>query len=407
MIRRLRFKLVLACMLALLIVLMVVIGSLNIAHYTNVVRSSEDMLALLRENGGEFPRDRMPFRMPAASQEFNSPELPHTTRYFSALISEGEIIESDVSRISAVDEDTLGIYVARAIEKKRDSGFTGNYRYLRYPEGENTRVLFLDCARVLSSFREVRRLSVTASALGYIAVFLLMLFLSGRIVRPVSESYEKQRRFITDAGHEIKTPLTIINADAEILGMEQGENEWLADIRSQTARLSALTSDLICLSRMEEQQKPEMIPLPLSDLVIETAASFQALARTQEKRFFIHVQPMVSICGSQKSLCQLISILLDNALKYSNHGGEICLSLEKQGKGARISVENSVDFISPETIKNMFDRFYRGDPSRSSDVKGYGIGLSIAKAIAAAHKGRIAAASPDGKSLKITVTLPG
>ena len=223
----------------------------------------------------------------------------------------------------------------------------------------------------------------------------------------VLESYEKQKRFITDAGHEIKTPVTIIDADAEVLAMDLGENEWLRDIQLQTKRLAALTKDLVFLSRMEEDRAPvAIIEFPISDLAEEMVRSFQALARTQEKTFTSRIKPMLSYKGDEKSLRQLLSILLDNALKYSEPGGTISLELGRQGKNLHLSVYNTCPVMEREHLAHLFDRFYRTDSSRNSQTGGYGLGLSIAAAITAAHRGRISASTEDGHSLRITVTLP-
>lgn len=406
MIRKLRTKLILASMLSLIVVLIAIVGGMNLLHYRSLLRSADGMLSMLQENGGSFPRVRSPRFAPEIGADFDSPELPHITRYFSARIAGGEVIDTDISRIAAVDASSAGEYALHALEKDVQRGFVDGYRFLCYEEDGDTRVLFLDCQRYLRDARNVLLLSGGLSLLGCATVFLLLLLLSGRIVKPMAESYEKQRRFITDAGHEIKTPLTIIEADAEVLEMEQGRSEWLTDIRAQTKRLSALTGDLILLSRMDEEQKAEMLPFPLSDIAEEISTSFLAPAKAQGKALETDIQPMLTCCGNQKGVAQLISILLDNALKYSSPAGSIRFSLQKQGKWAHICVENSTSGVDETTLRCMFDRFYRGDPARSAEVKGYGVGLSIAKAVVESHRGKIAAASPDGRLLRISVTLP-
>ena len=245
-----------------------------------------------------------------------------------------------------------------------------------------------------------------------LAVFLLLIFFSGRIVKPVSESYEKQKRFITDAGHEIKTPLTIIDADAELVALDCGENEWLEDIKKQTKRLTALTNDLIYLAKMEEGQKNSTkIEFPLSDVVEETAESFRARAVNENKKLDIDIQPEITYCGDEKAIRQLVSILVDNAVKYSDGTKSISVKLEGQGgtsklsKGFRLQVFNSCEHIEQESVKHLFDRFYRAEQSRNSQTGGYGIGLSVAKAVVDAHRGKITADTADGKSLKITVVM--
>ena len=189
--------------------------------------------------------------------------------------------------------------------------------------------------------------------------------------------------------------------------MECGDdNEWIQDIRAQTKRLTALTKDLIYLSRMEEE-KPQVqnIDFPLSDVITEAAQPFRSLAKVQEKTFTVDVEPMLNLCGDEKAITQLVSILLDNALKYSDEHGTISLKAHARGKNICIEVFNTAESVDTSELGRLFDRFYRADKSRNSETGGYGIGLSIAKAVVEAHKGRISASSADGKSLLITVIL--
>lgn len=234
-----------------------------------------------------------------------------------------------------------------------------------------------------------------------------MVFVSSRIVKPFSENYEKQKRFITDAGHELKTPLTIIDADTEVLEMDFGENEWITDIQTQTKRMADLTNNLILLSRMEEERKKElMIEFPLSDVVEETVGTFQSLIKTQNKTLNSDIKPFIVMRGDEKAIRQLVTILLDNAVKYSDEEGRIEVSLEKQKNRIRFSVFNTTEIISREHLEHLFDRFYRTDSSRNSQTGGYGLGLSIAAATVNAHKGKIVALTEDEKSLLIVVTFP-
>ena len=251
------------------------------------------------------------------------------------------------------------------------------------------------------------RTSVLIAVLWLLSVFVLLLLLSGRIVKPVAESYEKQKRFITDAGHEIKTPLSIISADADVLEMECGESEWLQDIQLQIKRLAALTNDLIYLSKMEEAQGHlQMTDFSLSGLAEELAQSFQAPAKAKGQTFTSSIQPDIVFHGDERAICQVISNLLDNALKYSESDGSISVELKKQGRTICLDVFNTTPVISEENLNNLFERFYRADPSRNSQTGGHGIGLSIAKAVITAHKGEIRASSRDGRSLRISVSLP-
>ena len=319
----------------------------------------------------------------------------------------GQVLQSDTGQIAAVDDQSAGEMAQAVWSSGNASGFQGDYRYIRAAEAEGTRFIFVDCGRSLSNFRTTLIASVLVALAGLLAVFLLLLILSKRIVRPVAESYEKQRRFITDAGHELKTPLTIIGADLDLVEPELEGNEWLQDIRCQVRRLTGLTQDLIFLSRMEEETPPiQPIEFPLSDLTEEMAQSFQGLAKAQGKRLTLSIPPMLSYTGDEKAIRQLLSILLDNALKYTPEEGEVEIALKKEGRMIRLSVSNTIAHpMERETLGRLFDRFYWGDQSRSSQTGSYGLGLSIAKGIVLAHRGKIRAES-SGASLSVIVSLP-
>lgn len=233
----------------------------------------------LMENGGTFPKQEWENEKVAFS-----PELPYESRYFSVDLSEdGTVQSSDTGQIAAVDFSMAVRYAKSILKSGKTQGFVGNYRYLVSDDADKVQIVFLDCGRTLSGFWRFLVISVWVAAFGLVAVFILIFLFSKRIIRPMSENYEKQKRFITDAGHEIKTPLTIIDADADVLEMELGENEWLADIRNQTRRMTALTNDLIYLSRMEEAKNGmPMIDFPLSDVTEEVA--HEALVKEELKR---------------------------------------------------------------------------------------------------------------------------
>ena len=424
MIKKLRAKLILACMFSLAVVLLVILGGVNLMSDQKVVSDADTLLSLLVANDGAFPKLRAPqeekdegyfapFGTPGGkpnlfNQRIMSPETPYESRFFSVLLGEdGQAVETDTGQIAAVDAEQATDYAQKAAASGKTSGFLDDYRFLVQNESGGIRVIFLDCGRSLSSFHTTLLASVSLAVLGLAAVLFLLLILSRRIVRPMAESYEKQRQFITDAGHELKTPMTIISADADLAEMECGENQWLTDIRRQAQRLTALTNDLIYLSRMEEEQpKLQYIDFPISDVVEEMAQSFAALARSQDKDFQVQVQPMLSFQGDEKGIRQLVSILLDNALKYSPTGGQLALRLEKQGRNLLLTVSNTwAQLMEQDKLPHLFDRFYRTDQSRNSQSGGYGLGLSIAKSIVSAHKGKIRAESHDGTQLSIQVTL--
>lgn len=416
MIQKLRVKFIAASMLSLALVLLVILGGVNAMSYHKIVRDADHILQLLSENQGAFPkapppdgREGKPGPLPGARRDL-SPEAPFESRFFSVLLDKtGQVLRSDTGQIAAVDDRSAGEMAQSVWESGTLQGFRNDYRFIRVEESGGVRFIFLDCGRGLSNFRTTLISSVLVALAGLLAVFLLLLILSKRIVRPVAESYEKQRRFITDAGHELKTPLTIIGADLDLVEPELEGNEWLQDIRCQVRRLTGLTQDLIYLSRMEEETPPiQPIEFPISDLTEEVAQSFQGLAKAQGKRLTLSIQPMLSYTGDEKAIRKLLSILLDNALKYTAEAGEAEVSLKKEGRTICLSVSNTISQpMERETLEHLFDRFYRADQSRSSRTGGYGLGLSIAKSVVAAHRGKIRAECPGGGRLSIVVDLPG
>ena len=337
-------------------------------------------------------------------------EMPYESRFFTVTVNDaGDVLSVDTGKIAAVDMADAVEYAQEALESGKERGFIDDYRWRKADTEDGALLLFLDCGRNLDTFRSFLLTSLAVSALGLLAVFLLILAFSGRVVRPVAESYEKQKRFITDAGHEIKTPLAIIEADADVLEMElDGESEWLSDIRLQTRRLTDLTNDLVYLSRMEERADgAPFVDFPLSDIVDETAQSFHSRAMQKRQTFTGEIERNLTLHGDEKAIRQLVSILLDNAVKYAPEDGVIRLKLARQGKNAALSVWNTTATPIPrESLDKLFDRFYRTDPSRSSETGGHGIGLSIAKAVVGAHRGKITAETDDGQSLRITALLP-
>ncbi len=414
MIKKLRIKLITASMLSIFMVLLIIMSFVGALNYKKIVNDADNTLMILMDNGGRFPEGRKPFEDKPEHEQMKrdypmiSPELPYESRYFLVFLNDkGEVTSVNTGKISAVDTSAAISYAEKVWNINKNKGFADSYRYMKSDiNGENC-IIFLDCLRSLDNFKNLVTTICIVSIIGLLAVFALAIMLSGRIMRPFLENYEKQKQFITDAGHELKTPITIIDADSEILEMDFGESQWIDDIRNQTRRLSDLTNNLILLSKMEEgHDNRNMIEFPFSDIVEEEITSFKALAKTQNKELESDVQKMISLCGDEKSLRQLIEILMDNAMKYSEEKGKISVSLQEQKNSACLRIYNTTKFISQNDVKHLFDRFYRTDKSRNSQTEGYGLGLSIAAAIVKTHKGKITAVSDDEKSLTVTVMLP-
>lgn len=412
MIKQLQKRFILAAMISLTLVLAVIIGSGSMMNYYAILSQADETLATLAANNGTFSKDSMEEYL-AAKKAFLCGEgepPPEVSYYFTALMSrDGQLLSVNIKNIMKVDNETAARYADSVWNTSRVKGFLDGYRYLRSDaqNQDGELLIFLDCEQKLLSFQNFLLTSLITSLAGLTAVWILLMLLAKGIVRPISESYEKQKQFITDAGHELKTPLTIISADTDVLEMQQGSNEWLSDIRIQTERLSKLTYDLIFLAKMEEGHKATRVQaFSISDMAEKSVQAFQTLAKVQQKEFSSQIQPGLMLRGDPSQIERLFSVLLDNGLKYSQPGGRISVNLQLRRHSIHLEVFNTTDYIEKEQIPRLFDRFYRIDQSRSSETGGHGIGLSIAKAIVLAHSGEIAAISQDGCSLTVTVSLP-
>ena len=404
MIRRLKIKFIILAMVSMFLLLALMTVGMNVISYKAVVHDADFVLTLLADNRGTFP-DIFP-DFPGKKPDWLTPETPYESRYFTVLLdARNSEIQVNTSKIASVDEESAIHYVQKVLKGNSNRGFVDHYRFRVVNEPYALRITFLDCSTKLNSFYNFLYSSIIMALSGYVILFFVIFFVSGRILRPVAESYEKQRRFITDAGHEIKTPLTIIQADADVMEMDIGDNEWLQDIRLQAKRLAGLTNDLIYLSRIEETSSQlTKVPFSISQLTEETTRSFQALAQTQQKILHGNIQPELFMEGDEKAIGQLMTILLDNAIKYSPTGGSITVNVHRQGKFLRISVINTTDTpVEKEKLDLIFDRFYRMESSRSTQTGGYGIGLALAQAIVFAHGGKISAQSPKPNTMEILI----
>ena len=311
----------------------------------------------------------------------------------------------DTGRIAAIQSDEAIEIAQKVYEKGKSKGFYGNYRYRVSGSEDYLLLIFVDATRELAAFRSQLETSLLVSAAGLLAVFILVVLFSKKVFKPVAESYEKQKRFITDASHELKTPLTIISANMEVLDMEQGENEWSESVKKQVQRMSGLVNQMVTLSRMDETAKMEKKEFSLSNAVREIADSYYPVAGQKSKKFQTDIAENISYVGDEKLIRQMLGLLLDNAMEYSIEEGEIRLSLKTKGRHAELLLWNQADNLDKGNQDILFERFYRPDRSRSTKTGGSGIGLSIVKSIAELHKGSVSAVSEDGKSVTFRILL--
>ena len=322
-----------------------------------------------------------------------------------AFDSSGNIIRTDISHISSITQEEAESAAASLGELADGTGSYNGYMYrLATSKHADGRILILlDNSEQVSSFFSVLIISVGAGVFCWVLMLLFIILLSRKAIAPVARSIEKQKQFVTNAGHEIKTPLAIILANTDALELHNGESKWSKNIRAQTLRLSGLMQNLLMLAKMDESAaKLPMCRFDLSTAVKDTAEAFVEPAALKGVLIDIDIKRDIFVNGNRDSLIQLITVLMDNAVKYTESGGEITAELSCTDRLAVLRIANTCDNV--ENPEKLFDRFYRGDSARTQKNGGYGIGLSVAMAIAQLHKGSISAENIDGK-LMFTVKL--
>lgn len=418
MIKNLRKRFIFAAMASTFGVLLVIMSILNVANYYRMVSRADETLTELGDNNGRFDSGDFVKKKPDITTDDGlvndikakddmtqppdnpggkygdrfSPETPFQTRYFSVVVENGEITSYNLDNIAAVDEEEANTYASEILKDGSNLGFTDIYRYKLVINDDGERIIFVDCRQELEAFRNTLIYSVGVSLIGFLVVFMLVLFWSKKIFKPVAESYEKQKRFITDASHEIKTPLTIIDANTEVIEMVSGESEWTRNTRDQVKRLTALTNQMVALSRLDENPEPrEKAEFNLSDVAYEVIDHFTSLSEVKGKKINADIQNGIIYTGDENSIRQLISILVDNAMKYAVSSEAIDITLKRDGRKVRFTLRNLAEGMEEGDQRMLFERFYRPDSSRNSETGGSGIGLSLAKSIVESHKGKITA----------------
>ena len=425
MIKRLRNRFIRIATLSVAAVMLLLTVILNAANYISTDADQRQTLTLIAENRGTIPITQPD--MPDGTQEPpNMPdgitpqpdqsdpgrrggpftaETPFATRFFVLRFQDdGALVQADLTKIASVTEDDTAVYLNAAVKKGTGYGYCGSYRfYVTDTDDGQHLAIFLDCYQSLRAVRTVLVWSLAADALCTLLVLGLVVLLSRRAIDPVVRSAQQQKQFITDASHELKTPITVIATSLKVLEMEVGRQKWIDKARGQTEKLTSLVNSLVTLSRMDEEESPlKKEPFPISDAVWETAESFTELAASAGHPLTVQVTEGLVCCGDEYAVRQLTSILLDNAVKYAAPDSPITLTLEKSRRGVVLRTTNRCEDAAHIDTAKLFDRFYRADPSRTAG--GFGIGLSIARGIAEGHRGSIAAAI-DGDTITFTAEL--
>ena len=437
MIRALQKKFVVTAMIAVTVLLLVVLGALSVFNAVSNARQTEFLLDDLGRQNALFPRTEDHALPPPASGESDpvsdaaampaevQPEpfarvrrrgfldepmddnMRMSALYFIAdLDDQCRVVRTDVSHIASVTEEEAA-ELALGLDVDQTGGSAGSYRYKIFPRPEGGyRVVFLDSGVRRNAVMRVALLSLLLGSVSWLLMLALVMALSRRAIRPIAENMERQRQFVTDAGHELKTPVAIILANVDAMELRGGESKYSRNIRSQAARLSELMKNLLTLARVDEYsvlKQPQR--LDFSSLCREVFLPFREAAELKHIRYDMDLTDALELTGDRTLLAQLCSILADNAVKYCPEGGEIGITLRSENRRICLRVSNTVTEV-PD-LERIFDRFYRADSSRNQKSGGFGIGLSAARTIARLHRAELTAGhDPASGLLSFSVRFP-
>lgn len=387
------------------IVLVTIVIVLNSMYFLQIDDDTMQIIELLAENDGRFPNL---FPLPENPSSRPLPlETEFSTRYFTIKISKDRhLISVDTRNIHIVNSEEAVNLGRKVLDSGDYSGFESQFRYEIIEKEYGRIIIFVDCESELRLFENFLLLSVSICAVALFCVFILIIFVSKKAVKPIVESYNRQQQFITNVSHELKTPLAIIKTNTEVIECISESSEWTTSIHNQINRLSELVNYLIALSKMDEVESVKIkTDFSLSDALTDTIDEFTLVANNNNKTLNCKIAKNVTYFGDEQSIRMLISIIIDNSIKYSVENDEILIELTESKSKKYITVTNHAENLEIGNYDRLFERFYRLDNSRNSKTGGFGIGLAMAKTIAKKHSGDIFAKSIDGKKLIMKVEL--
>lgn len=417
--KTLQKKFVITAMAAISVLLLILLGAINGLNFWQTDRQTDRLLETLTRQAAAAPRSEpgmLPFPDMSGKREpgdFFSPPVTEdhamSARYFCVWFDrEGSVARTDIGRISSVSGEEAKEYAEKIYEQGKESGRLNRFEYRRMParDRQGELLLFLDTSAQRYALLLVLALSAGIGILCWFGMLLLVILLSNKAILPIARNLEKQKQFVTDAGHEIKTPLAIIMANTEAMELCGGETKWSRNIKAQTARLGGLMQNLLVLARLDEG----VWELPASDfsmsrLLEEALPTFCESAALKNVMIEAKIGQGIELHSNRENLLRLVSILLDNAVKYVPKGGEIAVTLKRQGRETLLQVENDCQELPVDEPEKLFDRFYRGDSARTQKSGGYGIGLSAAQAIVENCKGEIRAEYRGDSRIVFTVRI--
>lgn len=383
MIEKLKRKFIINSIVAILVVVGIIYVILAYSNSHNTNKALDGLTDNIAKNGGLVPEK-------IDSDSF-SEEYKKGLRFFIVKYDGSDYVVEDFTHTTLSSETEAEKYAEKAFSRAKKRGWINDYRYKVYTEKKDGQTL--KCVVLLDGSvnkQTMRMINVNIGTVIFssgFAIAIILSILSDKLLNPIAESYNKQKQFITDVNHELKTPLTLINTNLEIIESQIGKNEWLDDIKKESARMTELVNQLVTLSRMDEAPKMQFSTFCLSDLLLEAVAEYKSLSLVKGLNFVTEIENGVNYVGDEPSITRLVGILLDNAIKYCDDFGEITVKLSFHHHPVMI-FENTYKDVDKIDVSKLFDRFYRADKSRTAKGS-FGIGLSLAKNITATHNGDI------------------
>ena len=393
MFRKLRLRFIATASLAILIVLFSVVGVLNSARHVQTVDEINKILTLLSDNGGSFPSIS---KTTSELGDTVSVDTLFQYRYFSAKMDHhGNIISLNSSNISDLTDQEVKEFLERINHSKDTRGdFSYHHHTYSYMVSETSRrsdlIVVLDSTNQFRDNMALVHLSIWMSGISFIFFVLVISIVSGKVIKPFIRNYERQRRFITNEGHELKKPLAIISANNELVELMNGESEWTKSTNDQVKRMTGLINSLVAMARLEEQPELVLTNVNFSDIARDAAEDFKGPVIKDGKEFVMDIQPNIHVKAEEKSLFELVTLLVDNANKYCDPAGKVSVTLRKNRLSkAKLEISNTYTKGKDVDYTKFFERFYREDESHNNKTSGYGIGLSMAQTMVKLFKGNI------------------
>ncbi len=398
MIKKLQKKFVLLTTLISLIVLIIISVLINVTNYISIMNNSDFLLNMMLESDLKLAEtSRPPDRLPR--------EIAFTTRFFVLRSDEDfNINYIDTKNISSISPAEATTYAKAVDSNNLISGTIDDFRFIKTETLYGYTYIFLDIEAEMIGFRQYLLFSVFIMLGAIIFIFVLSCLFSKWAVKPISTMYEKQKRFITDVNHEFKTPLSIIRSNCDVVEIYNGENEWIDGVKMQTDRLNLLVENLISLSKLDEVKGLDVkTDFSLDEALVETIDEFSSAFQQKKLDVQKNIAINISLSASESDIRKLISILIENAIKYSPQNSDVIINLLHKGGKRILSIKNKCENVSVGVHENWFDRFYQEDESRSGETSGFGIGLSIAKSICENNGAKIYAESKNYNEIEIMV----